>query len=212
MNELHDLPTRYTVTCPLGEGGIGSVYKVNDSILKRTVALKVIHSPASKSETSLVNEFRILSQLNHPHLIKVYDFGFLPFDKPYYTMELAVGDDLKTYFTNNRNIIHTPTILQQILTALNYLHDHNILHGDIKPSNIIITTPNKGVYITKLLDFGLATTTFSECRHISGTPRFIAPEIFDNAAYSHASDLYALGISFIDCLTMTDSPISKNHS
>lgn len=210
MKTIQKLPTRYKPIKALGKGSIGKVYKVYDSQIKKNLALKILSSSFKKSQSSIIKEFKILSQLNHPSLVKVYDFGFLPTETPYFSMELVEGINLKDFFQNDSNVIFLPLIIKQILSALCYLHSNEILHGDIKPENILIVRNNKDSFISKLVDFGLTITTDNIQHSISGTPRFIAPEIYSSGKYSSSSDFYALGLSIIECITNKKTPIAPN--
>jgi len=185
---------------PLGKGGFGEVHKVYDTKLNKTVAVKILTHLTPASKSSLIKEFEVLSKLVHPHLVKVYDFGFISEDIPYFTMEYIEGIDLKRLFSKPGTKRHVLQIINQTLQALSYLHEHLIMHGDIKPDNILISTTNNKEVSIKFLDFGLASTIQDTAVTTSGTPRFIAPEALSGHAYLPASDLYSLGITLIESL------------
>ena len=140
MDTIEHLPSRYRILASLGKGGIGQVYKVEDSILNQICALKIINRAEPKSKETLIREFKMLSNFQHPNLVRVYDFGFLTSELPYFTMEYIDGTDLKNYFASEPNINSIYQIIKDILSALCYLHEKGTIHGDIKPENIMVIT------------------------------------------------------------------------
>ncbi len=98
MDIAKSLPTRYNVIEKLGEGGTGQVYKVHDQVLDNTLALKVLLKTSKNSYLSLQEEFKLLTQLNHPNLIKVHDFGLTKNNVPFFTMDYVEGKDLESFF------------------------------------------------------------------------------------------------------------------
>ncbi len=138
MVEDYGLPARYMNLVSLGSGAIGSVFKVTDSQSGRILALKLITSSETTIAETLENEFSTLSNLSHPNLIKVYDYGRSETGHPYFTMDYIEGPDLRSFLITRPHAIHVQTILMDILQALEYLADRNIVHGDIKPENILL--------------------------------------------------------------------------
>jgi len=190
------LPDRYQYISFISSGAFGDVLLVRDEARKKEVALKVLNVFSKRKAKTFNSEFIKLSTLNHPNLIKVYDYGFLHDGKPYFTMEYIEGKDLREFLRDENNLKHISEIISQILSALKYLHSKDILHGDIKPENIMVTSDNK----IKLLDFGLVVRKGTRRSKISGTPGYIAPEVLRGEAYTESSDLYALGISLIESI------------
>ncbi|MBN2183863.1 MAG: protein kinase [Candidatus Krumholzibacteriota bacterium] len=206
MRKTDDLPGRYKILQQLGEGGTGQVYKVSDSVLGKVISLKILIEADPDAYQALKKEFEILSRLNHPNLVKVHDFGSTASNIPYFTMDYIQGDDLRYYLKNNSTNIRE--ILISIFSALEYLHSRDILHGDIKPENIMISVSSSGEITTTLMDFGLAIRDPSGQKTVSGTLHYLAPEILTESKYSAKSDLYALGISIIDSLTDIKIPVA----
>jgi len=210
MKLVEKLPSRYRIDGKLGEGGFGEVYKVYDSRLKQTLAIKILPDDATSAQETLTREFKTLSQLQHPNLVRVFDYGTLPPHTPYFTMELVDGQNLREFLRNKTNIFSIPVIIRQVLKALTYLHKNRILHGDIKPENIVITERNDHAMETKLLDFGLVKSLGDERKLMSGTFRYLAPEILLHGAPSSPStDLYALGVSLVESILSEEVPSSN---
>ena len=205
MVTIEYLPSRYRILTSLGKGGIGQVYKVEDTILGHTCALKIINRAEPKSKETLKREFKILSNFQHPNLVRVYDFGFLSEEVPYFTMEYIDGVDLRTFLASESNIDYIHQIIKDILSALCYLHEKGTIHGDIKPENIMIIPSERRISV-KLLDFGLAAHLGQKRDGISGTLRFLAPEVISSKQYSAASDLYALGLTLYESITKVQVP------
>jgi serine/threonine protein kinase/tetratricopeptide (TPR) repeat protein len=210
MKSVEKLPSRYRIDDKLGEGGFGEVYKAYDSHLKQTLAIKILPDKATSAQETLTREFKTLSQLQHPNLVRVFDYGTLPPHTPYFTMELVDGQNLREFLRNKTNIFSIPVIIRQVLKALTYLHKNRILHGDIKPENIVITEDKDHDIETKLLDFGLVMSLGDERKFMSGTLRYLAPEILSHGSpNSPTTDLYALGVSLIESILSGDVPSSN---
>jgi len=185
MSGIEGLPSRYRIESIIGEGGFGKVYRVFDSKLDRVLALKIMN------------------------LVRVYDFGNLESRLFYFTMEYLEGADLRSYCKNADNLKRIPSIIDQLLAALAYLHENGVIHGDIKPENISMTG-QKSSPLVKLLDFGLISSIGArQGKNASGTPRFLAPEIlYEGARKSHSTDLYALGATLSESIEDLDFPAS----
>ncbi len=200
------LTRRYWLQKLLGKGGMGEVYIALDRLTGTNVALKrVLHAPqellfsprlqlrdSTYTETDLrrvlASEFRILASLRHPHIISVLDYGFDEANFPYYTMVLL--EEAKTVLeaAQSLNLEGRIQLFAAILQALAYLHRRSILHGDLKPSNILVDKHNA----IKLLDFGLATHEHRQ--NSSGTLAYTPPELLRREPATLQSDLYSLGI------------------
>jgi len=209
------ITNRYHIIDKLGQGGMGAVWRVYDRLEKTKVALKqVLLSPgqldfASKAGTddidklrlSLAHEFSILATLRHPHILSVLDFGFDDDGHPFYTMTLLeAGQDVKSYaedLTQDEQM----RVLTQMLQALHYLHRRGILHRDLKTDNVLIDQDGQ----VKVMDFGIAkkdkdSHQSTEDDSISGTIRYMSPELFQGDKASVSSDLYAFGLMAYEIL------------
>jgi hypothetical protein len=180
--------TRYVVEKELASGGMGVVYRVFDRVAGENRALKRIR-PQAKDTVLYVRaferEFHFLASLDHPRIIRVFDYG-VDEQGAYYTMELLSGHDM-------RNVAPLPyrdacLQLRDVATSLSLLHARRLLHRDLSPSNVRMTRDGR----CKLLDFG-AMATFGPCDVVAGTPPVVPPEAFGCGPLDQRADLYSLG-------------------
>ncbi|HVU11170.1 MAG TPA: protein kinase [Phototrophicaceae bacterium] len=187
---------RYQVHEQIGAGAMGSVYRCFDRLTEQTVALKSVklERAAGRGDArrvAITREFETLASLHHPRIIEVLDYGFDADDKPFFTMTYLenaqhLDDAARALPLNER--IH---LIIQMLEALEYLHRREIIHHDLKPSNVLVDREG-GV---KVLDFGVALLSQRQNKDTtSGTLGYAAPEFLQGARPSIASDLYAVGI------------------
>ena len=182
----------------LGSGGMGSVYRAVDKVLKRKVALKFLKEDVSKEMQGLVRmrrEAQILSKLRHRGLVKIYAFEAAS-KPPYIVMELLEGQSLADILGENDTISDKEglSLIRQIAAALAYLHGNNLIHRDIKPANLFLT--NEGRWV--LMDFGLVrtmdATRITIDGQLLGTLAFYPPELFRGKEFSTLSDIYQIGL------------------
>ncbi|MEX2664583.1 protein kinase domain-containing protein [Candidatus Uabimicrobium amorphum] len=192
---------RYTLQQELGRGGMGVVYKAYDNILRQTVAVKIIQQCDARQIQRFLNECKAMAQLDHPNIIKFFEFGVEP--KPYFTMEYIGGKTLKDVIRDKKlNYVSLMNLMIQICEALSYAHKHNIIHRDIKPENIMITADSK----VKIMDFGLAKMfdvddeSLSKTGDIVGSIHYMPPEQIRGEVCGQ-SDIYAVGAVLYECLT-----------
>jgi len=196
---------RYEAISKLGEGGMGEVYLVRDLVEERQLALKLLKG----SQEHLVHfkhEFSLLSRLDHPGLLHVYDFGFADRGRSFfYTCELVEGADLFSA-TSKLDFEQLYGIVRQILFALSYVHARGLIHHDIKPQNIIVAAPSEedpGPHepVVRLMDFGLSSEERDVGGPIKGTIHYLAPEVVREQACDRRVDLYALGVTLYYVVT-----------
>jgi predicted Ser/Thr protein kinase len=193
----------------LGKGGMGVVYKARQRHLNRLVAVKILPPSAGDDGTfaeRFTREAQALAQLNHPHIVQVYDFGRTD-EFFYFIMEYVDGVNLRALIRDGKL---TPEqalkIVPQICDALQFAHDEGIVHRDIKPENILIDKKGR----VKVADFGLAKLlgrtpdelSLTGTGQLMGTLGYMAPEQLQEAhSVDHRADIYSLGVVFYEMLT-----------
>ncbi|MBV8552628.1 MAG: serine/threonine-protein kinase [Acidobacteriaceae bacterium] len=214
---------RYQVIGKLGQGGIGSVYSARDTDLRRTAALKVLAPGLGATELAaerLVREARAASALNHPQIVTVYEV--IRLDRQVaLAMELVEGKSLRKYCGEAQPAVRVIDWGRQIAQALAAAHEHGIVHGDIKPENLMVRPDG---YI-KVLDFGLArqlraaeqTGSTNSSGVPAGTLNYMSPEQTRGQRPTQASDIFSLGLMLYELATgahpfATDSPIDTAHA
>ena len=192
----------YEIIARVGEGGMGNVYRALDKSLQRYVALKVIRSGEQSVEDTrqlqrLFQEAIAQARVNHPNVVHIYYVGQHD-DAPFLAMELVDGETLADQLGNGplpfREVVK---IAVQVADALQHSVSYDILHGDIKPSNILLTREGTA----KLSDFGLARRLSQAADRedgVAGTPFYMAPEANQPDAADIRSDMYSLGVTLFE--------------
>ncbi|HET9955718.1 MAG TPA: protein kinase [Polyangiaceae bacterium] len=207
------LPGGYHILDLISVGGMGRVYRAQQSALGRTVAVKIIHPHLLSDENSalrFMTEARAASQLNHPNSVAVFDFGRTDDGQPYLVMEFLRGKDLArvAYEEGALPFPRIVDVLRQVLAALGEAHDLGIVHRDLKPENVILEPLRRGGDFVKVVDFGLAKLRADTQQPgvtspgiVCGTPDYMAPEQGRGDPIDGRSDLYAVGVMFFQLLT-----------
>ncbi|MGD8316568.1 MAG: protein kinase, partial [Myxococcales bacterium] len=194
----------------VGVGGMGRVYKAEQSTLGRTVAVKVIHPHLLGDEQTVARfyqEARASSRLNHPNSVSIIDFGRTDDGVLYLAMEFLSGKDLALVMHEEGPlpIERICNILIHTLDALGEAHELGIVHRDLKPENIILRPLRSGEDLVKVVDFGLATIVGKESSItkpglVCGTPDYMSPEQGRGDGVDGRGDLYALGVVLFELL------------
>ncbi|HEY6881516.1 MAG TPA: protein kinase, partial [Polyangiales bacterium] len=188
---------RYEIERELARGGMGVVYRARDRVTGQTLALKRSLAEEGRSaelaRSMLQREYQTLIALNHPHIIRVYDFG-VDEGGAYYTMELLEGADLRSKCPLPWREVCA--YLRDVASSLALLHSRRLLHCDVSVANIWLTKENRA----KLLDFG-ALANFGRNSILAGSPPTTAPEVLVGDELDQRVDLYALGASAYFALT-----------
>jgi serine/threonine protein kinase len=208
--------TPYKLVSELGRGSMGVVYQALHLDLSRTVALKLMDP--DKLGGAAVDRFRAearhIAQLSHDNLIKVFDFGVAQDGRPYYAMEYLIGESLERKLAKDGELPHRDAVqvALQAARALEAAHAAGVLHRDVKPGNLLVTSAG----VVKLFDFGLsgepnvATGVDSEALHVVGTPEYMAPEQARGIVADARSDIYALGAVLYELITGYQPHVAKN--
>ncbi len=202
----------YEIQAPLGEGGMGAVYKAHDPTLQRTVAIKVLARQDADASARLLQEARAASALNHPHICTIHEVGEHE-GQAFIVMEHVEGKPLSALIPSDglppESVIRYGT---QIADALAHAHERGIIHRDLKPANVVVTPERRA----KVLDFGLAkrvsgqeltdATTRTELSMtqpgaLVGTLPYMAPEQLRGERADAGSDVWALGVMLHEMLT-----------
>ncbi len=197
-------PGRYRVLEELGRGGMGIVYKAQDTVLDRTVAFKVLPETLRDNPQALKNflrEAKSAAKLNHPNIVTVFDAGEQD-GRFYIAMEYVDGTTLKEILKRRGQIslMGVVHVGLQMCEALAYAHGQKVVHRDIKTANTMWTRDKKA----KIMDFGLAKVVEEVRNHttlVSGTPYYMSPEQTLGRNVDHRTDLYSLGVTLFELAT-----------
>jgi eukaryotic-like serine/threonine-protein kinase len=203
------LAGRYRLTDRIAAGGMGEVWRGEDVLLNRAVAVKLLPTGRAGDEAFLARfraEARYAASLSHPGIARVYDYGeSAEFGGAYLIMELVRGEPLSAILARAGRLSADATldIIAQAARALDAAHRAGIVHRDIKPGNLLIA----GGGTTKITDFGIATAVMAaqaahltETGMVMGTAMYVSPEQATGAPVAAASDIYSLGVVAYECL------------
>ncbi len=207
---------RYEIRGKVGQGGLGAVYRGYDMRMNREVAIKRISVAnddpdlLEESTRQLIEEAGALASLQHPHIVTIYDVGSDE-DGPYVVMELINGKTLDELI--ERAPLTWPDFRElaiQTMEALIAAQELDLIHGDIKPANLMLTWLPSGKFQMKIVDFGLATLTQSQSKEdlekleeVFGSIFFMAPEQFERVPIDARTDIYAMGCVYYQALAGT---------
>lgn len=185
---------RYELVRPLGEGAQGAVFLVRDRYLGgRVVALKALHPQAPDEWRRLFShEFEVLAGLRHPRLSEVHDLGGLEDGRVFFTRDFVAGEDLRTA-TSGVTATQFLRLCVEVCRALKPLHKRDLLHGDLKPGNVICTESGTA----HLIDFSFVRSSGPDATR-RGTVPYMAPEVIEGKDADARADLYSLGMTFFD--------------
>ena len=220
MND-HLLGGRYRLSGRIAVGGMGEVWRGTDELLDRPVAVKLLSAAHATDEAFRARfraEARYAASLSHPNIAQVFDYGEtsddeeapadLPSGGAYLVMELVVGEPLSAMIARQERLpaADTMRIISQAADALSAAHEAGIVHRDIKPGNLLVTTDGT----TKITDFGIAramwaaqASRLTQTGMVMGTASYVSPEQATGGTITSASDIYSLGVVAYECLTGT---------
>ena len=196
---------RYRILSELGRGAMGVVYKGEDALLGRAVAIKtVLMAFAPEDHEGYLARFRqearAMGALNHPSIISVYDYGDQG-DIAYMAMELLEGRELRDLLAESRlDLAFAVDVVAQVAEGLAFAHARGVVHRDIKPGNIMIVEGRRA----KIMDFGIARVRASDVKTqtgiMLGSPKYMSPEQILGGATDHRSDIFSLGVVLYEVL------------
>ncbi|MGC9396429.1 MAG: protein kinase domain-containing protein [Anaerolineae bacterium] len=211
---------QYEILAPIGEGGMGMVYRARDTLLNREVAVKVL-PPELARDREFVTRFRreaeTAASLDHPHIVAIYNIGEQD-GVHYLAMRLLEGQPLNHILKHSgalplERALH---ITEQLARALDYAHARGVIHRDVKPANIMV---GEDEHVT-LMDFGIAKAVMgsklTRTGTMIGTPEYMAPEQFTGETVDLRADIYAVGVVLYEMLTgrvpfTGETPVSISH-
>ncbi|MGA2505171.1 MAG: protein kinase [Anaerolineales bacterium] len=223
MDEPKVLNKRYQLLEAIGKGGMAIVYRAQDLMLERLVAVKVLREDYSRDpafQDQFRREAKAAANLSHPNIVTMHDFG-LDNGQLFLVMEYVPGKDLKTLI--KQRVRFSPEdalpLLIQACAGIGYAHRAGLVHCDVKPQNMLVTPDMR----LKVADFGIARALSTiipeeQMNVVWGSPQYFAPEQASGAAPAPASDVYSIGIIMYEMLTgslpfqaTNDSDLARQH-
>lgn len=212
MPELDDC---YEVVSVVGKGGMGSVYKVYQRAIDKTLAIKILQPTLAADPVALKRfeqEVDSASKLSHSNLAAVYGHGKTKSGAPYLVMDYLDGESLSSFLKRVGTVDpkRALAIFTQIASALAHAHENSVIHRDIKPTNVIITTTGDGADKAHIVDFGIAkvmptanreTHDLTETGEVFGSPHYMSPEQCLGFMLDERSDIYSFGCLMYEVLT-----------
>ncbi len=202
---------RYRLIRAIAEGGLGKIYEAAHIDLGRTVAIKVLSDEVARNAQAIKRfqrEAQTASQLGHPNIVDVHDFGRTADGLPYLAMEMLAGRDLDGELQEHPILapVRVLEILAPVASALDAVHAKGIVHRDIKPANIFLARRGDGSEQVKLLDFGLAAfhergDRLTQYGTVVGTPHYMPPEAAEGELAGPEGDVYSLAVVAFECLS-----------
>lgn len=198
---------RYEILGELGQGAMGVVYKAKDPLIDRVVAIKTINlglalEEKEEYEGRFYQEAKAAGRLNHPNIVTIYDVGKSG-DVAYIAMEFLQGRELRDIMNDDGRlpVDQVLDIVAQVALGLAYAHEHEIVHRDVKPSNIMVVRDGH----VKITDFGIARMASSAVRTqtgmVLGSPKYMSPEQVMGKNIDQRSDIFSLGVMLYEMLT-----------
>ena len=216
------LGERYEVLSVIARGGMGVVYRCRHILLDKIVAIKVLNDTYMNDPSSVArfqHEAKVASQLTHPNIGGVHDFGVTEEKILYLVMDFIEGETLGEILDEKAHV-PVPRVLEiarQLCDGLEYAHDQGLIHRDLKPSNIMLVKTKDGLDVVKILDFGLAKfidegkqQALSQTGYVLGTGFYMSPEQSRGKSADVRSEIYALGCVLYEAITGLPPLVGEN--
>lgn len=200
---------RYAVKAVIGSGAYGTVYEAEHVGVNRPVALKVLHHHDPTRRERFRREAEALSKITHPNVVALHDYGVLPNGQSFLVMDLIDGEGIDEYLKRKGRLLPEDAIkiAIEVCHGLTAAHNANLVHRDLKPNNIVLTTGENGVITAKVIDFGLAKPVAEDRESLLtatgetiGTPEYMSPEQCTANPLDGRSDIYSLGCILYELL------------
>ena len=201
------LAGRYRVDALLGRGGMGAVFRAHHLLLKRDVAVKVLHPELTSNEDiskRFDREAQSAARLDHPNVIPVTEFGSTEDGMKYMVMQLLSGQELSDLLNGPIDQLRAIELEIQILRGLEHAHGKGVIHRDLKPENVFVTEDHEGKEVLKLVDFGIAKIVgeddgdtgkpLTRLGLVFGTPHYMSPEQATGSTIDQRTDIYSAGV------------------
>jgi len=206
------LADRYHIVRRIGEGGMGQVYLAEHVKMRRRSAVKVLHQGMVNDPDAIARfnrEASNASQIQHPNVAAIYDFGETEDGLIYLAMEFIDGEPLRKMIERQGALtaVQAADITRQVADALEAAHEMGIVHRDLKPDNIMIARGRSGEDVAKVVDFGIAKATTGDDQKVTrtglaiGTPEYMSPEQLSGDTLDNRTDIYSLGLVAFNMLT-----------
>lgn len=202
MASLPPFIARYEIKQRLGQGGMGAIYLARDPVIDRLVALKLLHNDVASDDIRkrFAQEARASGALTHPNIVTIHDYGEFG-DSPFIVMEYIRGETLAELIRRRAEIPIAQKLrwIEQVCNALGYAHAENVVHRDVKPSNLMVDQHG----VIKVLDFGIARIVgagLTKMSMVIGTPGYMSPEQIQGGAIDARSDVFAVGAVIYELL------------
>jgi eukaryotic-like serine/threonine-protein kinase len=198
---------RYKILGTIGQGAMGTVYKAVDPMIDRVVAIKTVNLGLNRAEIEeyelrFQQEIKAAGRLNHPNIVTIYDVGRTD-EMAYMAMEFLEGKELKDILAEGEipEVASTVDWIGQIAQGLGFAHEHEVVHRDVKPSNIMLVRGG----LAKITDFGIARVPSSAVKTMTGlilgSPRYMSPEQVIGRDLDNRTDIFSLGVVLYEALT-----------
>ncbi len=222
--EPFELDDKYVITHLIAEGGMGKVYAGETKLVRRKIAVKILHPDLCARPEMLLRfkmEAEIASSLSHPNIVNVFGSGVVADGIPYLAMDYVEGQSLETLIQRDGKVKTSlcVEIFTQLARALEYTHDKGVIHRDLKPSNVMLQPEADGKILVKLLDFGIAKSVSVEdtiARELTlpgtvfGSVLYMSPEQILGKKVDFHSDIYSFGCLLYHALTGQPPYQAKN--